>query len=151
MSKIFTILAILVLGATFAQSETVKVLSASNAIRKECKFFAPTVAKVNYNDELNIIESKGDWEWVEFYGVEGCIHNSAIKERNVALTDIDVSENTGTVSHNEVTLAGKGFFAELYQFNNPDVKFGTLESIESFVVTDEQLKEFAHDGRLNLE
>ena len=151
MVKITAVLSVLLLGATFAQSETVKVLSASNAIRKECRFFAPTVAKVNYNDELKVLEDRGDWQWVEFYGVQGCIHNSAIKERKVALTDINVSNNAGPVSHNEVTLAGKGFFEELYEFNNPDVKFGTLDSIESFVVTDEQLKEFAHDGKLHLE
>lgn len=150
MAKLIAFLAVLVFGSTLGYSETVKVLSTSNAIRQECKFFAPSVAKVNYNDELNIIENKGDWHWVEFYGVEGCIHSSAINERKVALTDLQVSEDAGAVSHNEITLAGKGFFAELYEFNNPDVKFGTLESIESFEVTDEQLEEFTHDGNLNM-
>jgi hypothetical protein len=148
MSKLIAILAILIVGATISSSETVKVLSTTNAIRQECRFFAPSVAKVNYNDELTILEDKGDWHWVEFYGVEGCIHNTAIKERKVALTDIEVSEDARPVSHNEVTLAGKGFFAELYEFNNPDVKFGTLESIESFEVSDEQLREFAFAGKL---
>lgn len=139
----------IMMGTTFAQAETVKVLSSVNAIREECKFFSPVKAKVNYNDELNIISKKGDWNWVNFLGVEGCIHNSAITQRNVALSNLELSEGE-VATHNEVSLAGKGFFEELYLFTNPNAKFGTLEAIESFEVTQEQLEEFAREGSLKL-
>nr|NIT12917.1 hypothetical protein [Candidatus Dadabacteria bacterium] len=78
-----------------------------------------------------------------------CIHNSAITERKVAVTNLDTSSEE-IASYNEVSLAGKGFFQELYMFTNPNAKFGTLEAIESFEVTDQQLEEFAREGRLNL-
>lgn len=149
MVRLILSFSILIIGASFARADSVKVLSSVNAIREECRFFSPAIAKVNYDDELNLLDEKGDWYWVDFYGMEGCIHNSAIKERKVALTDIQVSDQQ-KATYDEITLAGKGFFAELYKFNNPNVKFGTLEAIESFEVSDEKLRVFAEDGSLHL-
>ncbi len=149
MGRFLLVFSILLIGATFSKAENVRVLSSVNAIREECRFFSPVKARVNYNDEISIINKKGDWNWVSFLDEEGCIHNSAITERKVTLTNLDVSSNQ-IVSHNEISLAGKGFFQELYMFTNPNAKFGTLEAIESFEVTDEQLEAFAKEGSLNL-
>jgi len=149
MVRSLLVFSILLIGVTLSKAETVKVLSSVNAIREECRFFSPVKAKVNYNDEVNIINKKGDWNWVSFLDIQGCIHNSAITERKVALTNLDVSSEEA-VSYNEISLAGKGFFEELFIFTNPNAKFGTLEAIESFEVTDEQLVVFAEEGSLNL-
>jgi hypothetical protein len=149
MARLLLIFSMLLIGVTFSKAETVKVLSSVNAIREECRFFSPVKAKVNYNDEVNILKKQGDWNWVSFLDIQGCIHNSAITERKVALTNLDVSSDE-IVSHNEISLAGKSFFQELYMFTNPNAKFGTLEAIESFEVTDEQLEAFAQEGSLNL-
>ena len=149
MARFLLVFSIVFIGVTFTKAEDVKVLSSVNAIREECRFFSPVKAKVNYNDEVSILNKKGDWNWVSFLDVEGCIHNSAIAERKVALTNLDVSSDE-VVSYNEISLAGKGFFEELYMFTNPNTKFGTLEAIESFEVTDKQLEEFAVEGSLNL-
>ncbi|HSG32586.1 MAG TPA: hypothetical protein VLB82_13700 [Thermodesulfobacteriota bacterium] len=149
MARFLLFLSVLLVGAGFSYAEQVKVLSSVNAIREECKFFSPVKAKVNYNDELSILDKKGDWNWVSFLDVQGCIHNSAITERKVALTNLDTSSDD-IVSYNEVSLAGKGFFQELYTFTNPNAKFGTLEAIESFEVTEQQLAEFAQEGSLHL-
>ena len=149
MGRFLLVFSILLIGATFSKAENVRVLSSVNAIREECRFFSPVKARVNYNDEVNVINKKGDWNWVSFLDEEGCIHNSAITERKVTLTNLDVSSDQ-IVSHNEISLAGKGFFQELYMFTNPNAKFGTLEAIESFEVTDEQLEAFAKEGSLNL-
>ncbi len=149
MARFLLFLSVLLVGAGFSYAEQVKVLSSVNAIREECKFFSPVKAKVNYNDELSILDKKGDWNWVSFLDVQGCIHNSAITERKVALTNLDTSSDD-IVSYNEVSLAGKGFFQELYTFTNPNAKFGILEAIESFEVTEQQLAEFAQEGSLHL-
>ena len=149
MGRFLLVFSIFLIGVTFSQAETVKVLSSVNAIREECRFFSPVKARVNYNDEVSIINKKGDWNWVSFLDEEGCIHNSAITERKVALTKLDVSSDE-IVSYNEISLAGKGFFEELYMFTNPNSTFGTLEAIESFEVTQEQLEEFVAEGSLKL-
>ena len=149
MGRFLLVFSILLIGVTFSIAESVKILSSVNAIREECRFFSPVKARVNYNDEVSIINKKGDWNWVSFLDEEGCIHNSAITVRKVALANLDVSSEQ-IVSHNEISLAGKGFFQELYMFTNPNAKFGTLEAIESFEVTDEQLEVFAKEGSLNL-
>ena len=149
MGRFLLVFSILLIGVTFSKAESVKILSSVNAIREECRFFSPVKARVNYNDEVSIINKKGDWNWVSFLDEEGCIHNSAITVRKVDLTNLDVSSEQ-IVSHNEISLAGKGFFQELYMFTNPNAKFGTLEAIESFEVTDEQLEVFAKEGSLNL-
>jgi len=149
MGRFLLVFSILLIGVTFSKAENVRVLSSVNAIREECRFFSPVKARVNYNDEISIINKKGDWNWVSFLDEEGCIHDSAITERKVTLTNLDVSSDQ-IVSHNEISLAGKGFFQELYMFTNPNAKFGTLEAIESFEVTDEQLEAFAKEGSLNL-
>ena len=115
----------------------------------DCVICIPANGIIIYNDEISIINKKGDWNWVSFLDEEGCIHDSAITERKVTLTNLDVSSDQ-IVSHNEISLAGKGFFQELYMFTNPNAKFGTLEAIESFEVTDEQLEVFAKEGSLNL-
>ena len=149
MGRFLLVFSIVLIGVTFSKAESVKIVSSVNAIREECRFFSPVKARVNYNDEVSIINKKGDWNWVSFLDEEGCIHNSAITVRKVALTNLDVSSDE-IVSHNEISLAGKGFFQELYMFTNPNAKFGTLEAIESFEVTDEQLEVFAKEGSLNL-
>ena len=149
MVRLILSFSILIIGASFARADSVKVLSSVNAIREECRFFSPAIAKVNYDDELNLLNEKGDWYWVDFYGMEGCIHNSAIKERTVALTDIQVSDQQ-KATYDEITLAGKGFFEEAHTELNPQITYGVVEAIEMNNISYAQVKDFANNGYLKI-
>jgi hypothetical protein len=133
-------------------AETVKVITKENAIRSSCRFFAPVVTKVQYNDKLEVLSQEGDWLRVRFNGMEGCIHKSAVQEQKVTLSALNLGEGS-SATEDEVSLAGKGFNPEVeeaYQNENPEVSFETVDRIESYSLSDQEQVVFIEKGELNL-
>ncbi|MCK7489337.1 MAG: hypothetical protein MZU79_03110 [Anaerotruncus sp.] len=44
-----------------AHAETAKIVLKEAALREQCRFLAPSVAKLQYNDNVTIISREGDW------------------------------------------------------------------------------------------
>ena len=133
-------------------AETVKVITKENAIRSSCRFFAPVVTKVQYNDKLEVLSQEGDWLRVRFNGMEGCIHKSAVEQQKVTLSALNLSEGS-SATEDEVSLAGKGFNSEVeeaYQNENPEVSFETVDRIESYSLSEQEQVVFIERGELNL-
>jgi hypothetical protein len=132
--------------------ETTMVITKENAIRESCRFFSPVKATVRYGDALEVISQEGDWFRVNFRGVQGCIHKSAIEKRSFSLSNL-VGSNKQSTSGQEVALAGKGFNPQVesaYRSQNPKLNFEEVNAIENYRVPESKLREFIKTGRLNL-
>jgi hypothetical protein len=133
-------------------AEVVKVITREDAIRASCRFFAPVVAPVQYNDVLEVVSREGDWYRVRFNDVEGCIHKSAVEQQKVSLANLKLG-GSGTASDDEVALAGKGFnpqVEEAYKGENPEFAYQSVDQVEAYAVDVKRQIAFIEEGRLNL-
>ncbi len=135
-------------------AETATVITKENAIRESCRFFAPVKATVHYGDALEVVSQEGDWFQVNFRGVQGCIHKSAITKKSFSLSKLNLTgSQKQSTSGQEVALAGKGFNPQVesaYKNQNPQLNFGEVNSIENYRVPESRLREFIRSGKLNL-
>jgi hypothetical protein len=132
-------------------AETARIITKENAVRENCRFFAPVKAKVQYNEAVEIISREGDWLRVRYRGISGCIHKCAIEERRFTFSGFD-SRKTQSASGDEVALAGKGFNLQVEQsFSNkhPELNFPMINMIESYRVSEDDVKKFMMNGGLN--
>ena len=136
-----------------AVAEVVTVTTRENAIRSACQFFAPVVATVAAGDALEYIDSDGDWVQVAFQGKRGCIHISAVREERIAFGGLTADGGSGSVSDDEVSLAGKGFNPEVeakYREGAPVADFDAVDEIETLSVAPARHRDFIEGGGLEL-
>jgi len=141
-----------ILVSISAQAETITVITKETALRESCKFFSPVKATVHYNDPLEVLSQEGDWYRVKFKEVEGCVHKSAIEKKSALPKFIKAPFQSQSASGDEVALAGKGFNPQVeaaYKNKNPQLNFQAVDSIETYKVSDNSLREFITRGKLN--
>ena len=135
-------------------ADTATVITKENAIRESCRFFSPVKMTVHYGDALEVVSQEGDWFQVKFRGAQGCIHKSAISKKSFSLSELNITgSQKQSTSGQEVALAGKGFNPQVeaaYRNQNPRLNFGEVDSIESYKVSENKLREFIRSGKLNL-
>jgi hypothetical protein len=146
-----TILVILLcsLFCLTAAAETLKVTTRENAVRGDCRFFAPVRLKVSLGDQLTVKGRKGDWYLVSAKGVNGCIHKSAVESRSFAASGRRAS--TGGASADEVSLAGKGFNPQVeagYRKSGKDLNYAAVDEISRISVSEKSLETFVLQGGL---
>jgi hypothetical protein len=132
-----------------AAAETLQVTTRDNAVRGDCRFFAPVKLKVSLGDTLTVKGRKGDWYLVSARGVNGCIHKSAVESRNFAATGRKAS--TGGASADEVSLAGKGFNPQVeagYRKADKNLNYAAVDEIVRFTVSEKSLESFVMQGGL---
>lgn len=132
-----------------ASAETVRVTTRENAVRGECRFFAPVKLKVSLGDELAVKGRKGDWILVSAKGTSGCIHKSAVEERSFASAGRGAS--TGGASSDEVSLAGKGFNPQVeagYRKSGKNLNYAAVDEISRYMVNEKTLEDFVLKGGL---
>jgi hypothetical protein len=148
---VLSVVLVVSVSAAFA-AEVVKVITREDAIRASCRFFAPVVASVRYNDVLEVLSREGDWYRVRFNDVEGCIHKSAVEQQKISLAGLKIGGG-GTASEDEVALAGKGFnpqVEEAYKSENPELAYQSVDQVEAYAVEVKRQITFIEEGRLNL-
>ena len=146
---IVLLVALICPASTVGAADTVRVITRENAIRSDCRFFAPVKAKVRYHDQLTVFGKSGDWYRVGFKGIKGCIHKSAVEEKGFRLGSL--AGTGGKASSDEVSLAGKGFNPQVessYKGKHPELDFRTVDVIEGYKVPTEELDEFLRSGGL---
>lgn len=132
-----------------ASAETVQVTTRENAVRSDCRFFAPVKLKVLLGERLTVSSRKGDWLLVTAKGVNGCIHKSAVDERTFASSGRKAS--AGGTSSDEVSLAGKGFNPQVeagYRTSGKDLNYAAVDEIGRLSVSDKNLESFIKQGGL---
>lgn len=133
-----------------AAAETVQVTTRENAVRNDCRFFAPVRLKVLLGDRLNVNGRKGDWLQVSAKGVSGCIHKSAVEDRRFSSAGRGAA--SGGASSDEVSLAGKGFSPQVesgYRKSGKSLNYTAVDEISRMTVTEKSLESFVKQGGLN--
>jgi len=147
-----TTMIVILLSSLFclaASAETLQVTTRQNAVRSECRFFAPVKLKVALGDTLTVKGRKGDWYLVSARGVNGCIHKSAVGSRSFASSGRRAS--TGGTSTDEVSLAGKGFNPQVesgYRKSNTNLNYAAVDEIIRIQVSEKDLESFVEQGGL---
>lgn len=134
------------LSASAALAATVTVLVQETALRKRAQSYAPSVgtARLGQKYETSGLESG-------FYKTKaGYIHSSAVTERKVRLGSAD--SVSGGTSTEEITLAGKGFNAQVEKAygdkNGAEVNFSAVNAMERRSVSEAALFDFLRAGGL---
>jgi hypothetical protein len=133
-----------------ATAETIQVTTRENAVRADCRFFAPVKVKVVLGDSLTVKGRKGDWYLVSAKGVNGCIHKSAVEARSFASSGRGAA--TGGASADEVSLAGKGFNPQVeagYRKSGKNLNYAAVDEIARITVSEKNLETFVQQGELN--
>lgn len=147
------LIAILLCGALCmsAAAETVQVTTRENAVRNDCRFFAPVKLKVLLGERLTVNGRKGDWLLVSAKGASGCIHKSAVEDRNFASSGRGAA--SGGTSSDEVSLAGKGFNPQVeagYRTSGKDLNYAAVDEIGRLSASEKSLESFIKQGGLIL-
>lgn len=135
----------LALTAAAAYASTITVLVQQTALRKRPQSYSPSVgtAKLGQRFESSGLEAG-------FHKTPaGYIHSSAVTERKVKLGSAD--SVGGSASAEEVTLAGKGFNAQVeksYGAKNGDANFAAVNAMERRSVPEAELFDFLRAGGL---
>lgn len=152
--KHFPLLALavgLALSPLTAAAETASVITREGALRQECRFLAPVVVKVRYQDQLEVLARQGEWLRVSINGQTGCIHQSAVIRRAPAVDRL-LSEDRHFAEEDEITLAGKGFTPEVeagYREQKLEVDFSRVDALESAAPSESDLRDFVAAGGLS--
>jgi hypothetical protein len=128
---------------------TVQVLSAK--LTKTPSFLAPTTAKVVRGDQLTTVSTQKDWlEVTTKSGQSGWINRTNVIEKAVALST-KPGGGSGSVSEDEVALAGRGFSPEVeakYRQGHPELDFSHIDKIEKIDVDGDAVARFAAEGKI---
>lgn len=135
--------------ASGAAAETVRVITKENAVREECRFFAPVKVLVRYGDTLETTGQQGDWFRVQTRGISGCIHKTAIAARAGSISG-PMGSARGA-SRDETALAGKGFDQQTetaYRQRNASLNYAAVDWVERISIPSERVQNFVVWGGL---
>lgn len=145
MKKITVLAVVLSLLGAAAYASTITVLVQRTALRKRPQSYAPSVgtARLGQKFEASGLEAG-------FYKTpSGYIHASAVTKKKVKLGSAD--SVGGSASAEEVTLAGKGFNAQVeksYGDKNSSANFAAVNAMERRSVGEAELFAFLRAGGL---
>ena len=144
------VLVLLVSTVLFAQirSGTNAWISAQSAtLRASGWVFAANRGKLEYADEVKVLQTSGKWaevRSVENYALSGWVSVSSLSTRRILPSGAgaDVSE---------IALAGKGFSQELEDIFRAqgDLNYADVDKTEAITVSMDELYQFIRAGRLN--
>ncbi len=146
----------LIFTLTASGAEKIAVVKTrENYIREFDRFYAPVKTKVQFEDQLQIVGTKNEWLLVRFRDVEGWIHSSAVvSSRKMAYKPVMLgSEIDPEAEDDEVTLAGKGFNAQVEKKvgeKNPELDFARVDEIVNYDISPSEINSFIKNGGLNL-
>ncbi|MCR4295114.1 MAG: SH3 domain-containing protein [Elusimicrobia bacterium] len=145
MRKMILLAAALALTGAAAYASTITVLVHRTALRKRPQSYSPSVGIARLGQKL---ESSG-LESGFHKTPSGYIHSSAVTARKVKLGSAD--SVGGSASSEEVTLAGKGFNAQVeksYGEKNGSANFAAVDAMERRSVGEAELFAFLRAGGL---
>lgn len=151
MHKVIWITAILLLLlAGGAAAATLSVAVKQSPLRATANPFGRTLTTLRYGTQVDVLERQGAWVRVKSVAGSGWLHGTALSEKRLALQAGQKSVQGGA-SAEELTLAGKGFNAQVegeYRQRNRELDYRWIERMEGIVVAPEELQRFQREGRL---
>jgi hypothetical protein len=124
-------------------------------LRLAPSFLGKIVARLYYGDRIYVIEEKGSWRRVGLSAgaAEGWIHASALTPKKIVL-QAGAKDVETAASSDELALAGKGFNQQVeseFRAKNPNLDFTWVDKMETYVVSEEEMKQFLIKGGLSPE
>jgi hypothetical protein len=123
-------------------------------LRDRASFLGKAIAAGNYGEKIEILNKKGSWAQIRLAGKTGWTHQSALQESFFILKEIGKGEAAKSTYKDEVVAAGKGFSPEyeaLMKSQSPDLNYGSVDEIESWLISVDVLKRFALKGGVKSE
>lgn len=146
-TRLAVLLAAAAATAAWAASGRVTVVVEQAKVRKSKAFFAAPVATVKYKDSLSAGEPEDGWIPVSVSGKKGWLHESAVGSKAGKLKGgWDGSDEAG---QDEVTLAGKGFNAEVEKAHRAGDAgdYAAVDAMEKRSLSEPELLSFLRAGK----
>ncbi|MFP4179938.1 MAG: SH3 domain-containing protein [Spirochaetaceae bacterium] len=133
------------------EGETVSISVRRAQLRETPSHLAQVKAGLEYTDQVEVLETRGDFYRVSSSEGEGWLHKSSISEETIELKD-EGRDAKHTSDEDEVSLAGRGFNKEVEkQYKREEgLNFDRVDRMESRERDDEELREFIKAGSLQL-
>jgi SH3-like domain-containing protein len=141
--------ALLIVSIVIAETLIIKVKTTN--LRKEPKFYSPTIVVLKAGESVEKIETKGDWFKVKTTkGTIGWLHSSAVQTKKLRLASTDKSLRS-SASAEEVAMASKGFNKQVedsYKAKHGDVSYAWVDRMLKLTVSAKQIESFLKRGKL---
>ncbi len=168
---IVVVLSYLMIGASFA-GDDVWVSVRNSVVRDKPSFLGGVVARVKYQQQLELLNDDQSWWQVSVDGKQGWIHSSALSETLTLKEETEESssgfsfnpfsggddsnakteENGGReITQDEITLAGKGFNKDVekaYSEDSDQLNYKAVDVMENRSLNGFSVASFAADGGL---
>jgi SH3-like domain-containing protein len=120
-------------------------------LRNKPSFLGKVVADLNYGARVTVEQEQDSWLNISpESGMGGWVHSSALSEKKIIL-DPSSREVTGSASHDEIALAGKGFNEQVekqFKKENSNIDFSWIDKMELIVVEPEEIHTFLQEGEV---
>ncbi len=152
MGKVIIALFLFCSGFIYGQSsEMLSIAVREAALRDRPNHLSRVIVRLNYADEVELIDSQRDWLRVRTGGSEGWLHQDAVSEERIVLGagDRDVDRDAGS---REVALAGRGFNQQVEEEfqSQSGLDFSAVDRIEARAIDLDELQRFLEEGNLRM-
>jgi SH3-like domain-containing protein len=151
----FLLVCLTALAAFAAGQKMMSVQVNKGVVRLTPSFLGGVVTQLSYGDRVYVLEEKRSWTRIGLSenAAKGWIHSSALTPKIIVLKA--GSENVQVAaSSEEIALAGKGFNQQVeseFRAKNSNLDFTWIDRMETFVVSQKQMKQFLNEGELSYE
>ena len=144
------VLAVLMLSALAFAEGTMSVQLREVQVKSTPNYLGASIGKLGYGQDVQIVSEQGNW--YKIATPPGYIPKTAVTKGKI-VKDPDQKFAAGSVKHDEVALAGKGFNPQVeaqYKRDNADVAaaFVQVDRIEKLGASDAELRAFQTAGKL---
>lgn len=133
-----------------AAARTMQVGVKSAPLRVTPAPFARIMTELRYGETVEILEESGAWIRIRFKTSSGWMHRTMLATKVTALK-AGQGELAGTASKDELTLAGKGFNAQVeseYRKQNQQLDFAAIDRMERSRALPDEMSRFLKEGGL---
>ncbi len=135
---------LLLLSPAYALAELLPVKVEQAPIRSKPSFVGQVLVNVPHQQTVEILQTRGDWRLVRFGEHQGWMHIKALQQSRPTLQAGKIVDSG--VSSREVSLAGKGFNAEIesaYRSSRGNLGYAWVDKMERMHVSSTELEAFA--------
>ena len=146
----FFIIALLLAATTaLAAGQQLSVQVQEAQMRRSASFSGSLAATLVYGESVTVLEERGDWYRVRWAGETGWMHSSAFAGARTTAYSSGSDNVSAKVSEREVSMAGKGFNAQVedaYRTTNP-AGYAAVEAMLRINYSPGELEAFLAAGR----
>ncbi|UCD31824.1 MAG: SH3 domain-containing protein [Desulfobacterales bacterium] len=151
----FLLIGLTALAAFAVGKSMMSIQVKKGELRLAPSFLGKIVAQLYYGDRVYVLENKGSWSKVGLSAgaAEGWIHASALTPKVIVLK-AGAKDVEAAASGDELALAGKGFNQQVeseFRAKNPNLDFTWIDKMETYVVSEQEMKRFLKKGELSPE